>query len=263
MTIRKRNRILWICILLVFILSLLELNQGLFSYGIAFGDKVRTYIYNFKTNISDSLKNYINQAEQLENLKNIVEQKERNDIQITNLKAEVVRMQTLIGTNVKPREVETFLVRAYSFVNMGQYSRIWLMGDNLNPKLKEGDKVFGLIKDGYTAGIALYKDDLLLGILNGDPKVSYGVYIGKDKNIGILKTDISGNVVVEYINAWKEINEGDEIITNGLDNIFFEGLGVGRVKKVRQEYSYIVAEVELYNQNHEIGYFWLLDLDMQ
>lgn len=257
---KKRNRILWICILLVFILSLLEVNQGIFNYSIAFGDGIRTRIYNLKTSISDSLENYTSQAKQLENLKNIAEQKERNDIVIANLKAEVAQMRTLIDTNIKPREVETFLVRAYSFVNMGQYSRIWLTGDNLSPKLKEGDKVFGLIKNGYTAGIALYKNDLLLGILNGDSKVSYGVYVGADKNIGILKTDISGTVVVEYIDAWKEIKVGDEIITNGLDNIFFEGLGVGRVKKVRQEYSYIVAEVELYSQNRDIGYFWLLDL---
>lgn len=260
---KKRNKVLWVCIILVFVLSLLEINNGLFNYAVSFGDGIRTRIYNLKTSISDSLENYTNQATQLENLKNTKEQKERGDIQIANLKAEVAQMRSLIGTNLKPREVETFLVRAYSFVNMGQYSRIWLTGDDLSPKLKEGNKVFGLIKDGYTAGIALYKDDLLLGILNGDSKVSYGVYVGEAKNIGILKTDISGSVVVEYINAWKEIKVGDEIITNGLDNIFFEGLGVGRVKKVRQEYSYIVAEVELYSQNRDIGYFWLIDLDMQ
>ncbi len=260
--VKKRNRILWVCIILIFVLSLLEINKGLFNYAISFGDGIRTRIYNLKTSISDSLENYTNQATQLENLKNMKEQKERSDIQIANLKAEVARMRTLSGANIKPREVDTFLVRAYSFVDMGQYSRIWLTGEDLDPKLKEGNKIFGLIKDGYTAGIAFYKDGLLLGILNGDSKVSYGVYIGESKSIGILKTDINGKVVVEYINAWNEIKEGDEIITNGLDNIFFEGLGVGRVKKVRQEFSYIVAEVELYSQNREIGYFWLLDYNI-
>lgn len=260
---KKRTKILWVCIILVFVLSLLELNYGLLKYGITFGNGIRNSIYNLKTSISDFLENHANQASQLENLKHIKEQKEQNDIQIANLKAEIARMQSLIGVNLKPREADTFLVRAYSFVNMGQYSRIWLTGDDLSSKLKKDNKIFGLIKDGYTAGIALYKDDLLLGILNGDSKVSYGVYVGEAKNIGILKTDIGGNVAVEYIDAWKEIKEGDEIITNGLDNIFFEGISVGRVKKVRQEYSYIVAEVELYSQNRDIGYFWLIDLDIQ
>lgn len=260
---RKRNKILWICILIIFILFLLELNQGLFRYSVAFGDGIRTRIYNLKTSISSAFENYTSQAKQIQKLKIIAEQKESGDIENMNLKSEVARMQTLIETNIKPRGVESFLVRAYSFVDMGQYSRIWLTGDNLSSSLKDGDKVFGLIKDGYTAGIALYKDNLLLGILNGDPKVSYGVYIGEGKSMGILKTDISGKVVIEYINAWNEIKEGDEIITNGLDNIFFEGLGVGRVKKVRQEFSYIVAEVELYNQNKDIDFYWLIDLDSQ
>lgn len=154
---KKRNKILWICIILVFVLSLLELNSGLSNYAIAFGDGIHTHIYNLKTSISDSLENHTNQATQLENLKNIKEQKERGDIAIANLKAEVAQMRTLINTNIKPRGVETFLVRAYSFVNMGQYLRVWLTSDDLSHKLKDDNKVFGLIKDGYTAGIALYK----------------------------------------------------------------------------------------------------------
>lgn len=259
---KKRNKILWICILIIFALFLLEINRGLFNYGIALGNGIRTKIYNLKNSISEVFENYTSQAEQIKKLKIIAEQKERGDIENMNLKSEVEQMRTLIDTNIKPRAMESFLVRAYSFVDMGNYSRIWLTGENLSAKLKDGDKVFGLIKDGYTAGIALYKDDLLLGILNGDPKVSYGVYIGEGKSMGILKTDISGKVVIEYINAWNEIKEGDEIITNGLDNIFFEGIGVGRVKKVRQEFSYIVAEVELYNQNKDIGFYWLIDLEM-
>ena len=259
---KKRNKILWICILIIFVLFLLEINRGLFNYGIALGNGIRTKIYNLKNSISEVFENYTSQAEQIKKLKIIAEQKERGDIENMNLKSEVAQMRTLIDTNIKPRAMESFLVRAYSFVDMGNYSRIWLTGENLSANLKDGDKVFGLIKDGYTAGIALYKDDLLLGILNGDPKVSYGVYIGEGKSMGILKTDISGKVVIEYINAWNEIKEGDEIITNGLDNIFFEGIGVGRVKKVRQEFSYIVAEVELYNQNKDIGFYWLIDLEM-
>ena len=259
---KKRNKILWICILIIFVLFLLEINRGLFNYGIALGNGIRTKIYNLKNSISEVFENYTSQAEQIKKLKIIAEQKERGDIENMNLKSEVEQMRTLIDTNIKPRAMEFFLVRAYSVVDMGNYSRIWLTGENLSAKLKDGDKVFGLIKDGYTAGIALYKDDLLLGILNGDPKVSYGVYIGEGKSMGILKTDISGKVVIEYINAWNEIKEGDEIITNGLDNIFFEGIGVGRVKKVRQEFSYIVAEVELYNQNKDIGFYWLIDLEM-
>lgn len=289
---KKHRRIgLWVCILVVFLLFLLEANKGVFQYGVAFGDKIRKYIYDAKSLFTDTFSAYTNQAAQIRELNAIKEQKEKNDILLSNLQAEVAQMRELTNLNLKPRGVDAVLVRAYSFVDMGQYLRVWLKGvdsapfldsarkygldsakkaldsakfaeSTKNPKSAESrQKIFGLIKDGYAAGIAFYKDNLLLGALNGDSKVSYGVFIGEARNMGILKTDINGNVVVEYINAWSEIKEGDEIITSGLDNIFFEGLGVGVVKKVRQEFSYIVAEVDLYNKNHEIGYFWLISVE--
>ena len=116
--------------------------------------------------------------------------------------------------------------------------------------------------NGYAAGIAMNSNGNLVGILNGDSKASYSVYIGDSKSVGILKNNTNGNIVIEYINAWNEIKIGDEVITSGLDGIFFEGIKVGKIKKVSQEYGYIVAEVDLYNQNNDIGYFWLIDIPM-
>lgn len=295
---KKHRRIgLWVCILIVFILFLLEANKGVFQYSVAFGDKIRQYIYDAKSLVTETFSTYANQSAQIRELNAIKEQKEKNDILLLNLQSEVAKMRQLTSQNLKPRAVDAMLVRAYSFVEMGQYLRVWLKSvdsakfapdsapdsanrvknaessvnpaflakkslDSATKSTKSAEsKIFGLIKDGRTAGIAFYKDNLLLGALNGDPKVSYSVFIGEDKNMGILKTDINGKVVVEYINAWSAIKEGDEIITSGLDNIFFEGLGVGVVKKVRQEFSYIVAEVDLYNQNREIGYFWLISVE--
>ncbi|MGX3010318.1 rod shape-determining protein MreC [Helicobacter sp. 23-1044] len=335
---KKRSRIwLWSCILAVFILFLAGVNNDIFRYGVAFGNKIRDNINDATSAIGETFATYKNQSAQISELKNIKIQKEQNDIIIANLQSEVAKMRSLTQTNIKPLEVSATLVRAYSFVEMGQYLRVWLKVQNptkiaesavdsapkldsasardsannfsvdsaksdSTPKIAESrqfftpntlnsaknptldsaknptldsakkvstpnptkppakEKIYGLIKDGYTAGIALYKDGLLQGILNGDSKVSYGVFVGENKNIGILQTDISGNVVVKYIAAWQDIKEGDEIITSGLDGIFFEGIGVGRVKNVRDEFSYIVAEVDLYNQNDEIGYFWMVDL---
>ena len=297
---KKRKIGLWVCILIVFILFLMEANKGVFQYSVAFGDKIRRYLYDTKSFFSDTFSTYTNQSAQIRELNAHKEQKEKNEILLMNLQSEVAKMRQLTAQNLKPRNVDAMLVRAYAFVDMGQYLRVWLKGvessadfgvdssvesnadsakkgvessvdsakkgvDSSVDSAKKGadskQKIFGLIKDGRTAGIAFYKDNLLFGALNGDPKVSYGVFVGEDKNMGILKTDINGNVVVEYINAWSAIKEGDEVITSGMDNIFFEGLGVGVVKKVRGEFSYIVAEVDLYNQNRDIGYFWLISVE--
>lgn len=255
---KLQNIILWICIVVVFILFILELNKGIFYYANKVGNTLRINIYNAKDYVVNGFSNYINQADEIKRLKEIELKKEEDDIVIASLKERIGKLQTLLDINQKPQTPNSYLVEAYSYVNMGKYTQVWLKQNDFNDK--NDDRVFGLIRNGFSAGIALFKDGLLLGILNGDPKASYGVYIGDSKSIGILKTNINGDVVVEYIDAWNDIKKGDEIYTNGLDGIFFEGIKVGKVKEVRQEYGYIVADVDLYNKNNDIGYFWLVDV---
>lgn len=258
--LKGRNRGLWICIFVVILLFALEINKGIFYYANAFGTAIRANLYDAKSFITQKVSTHFNQTAQLESLRQIAQEKEQNDILIANLNDIIAKMQTLLNLNKKleSRLAKTHLVEAYAYTNMGKYSQVWLKSDTFTPS--DENRVFGLLKDGHTAGIALVRDGKLLGILNGDSKASYGVYIGEGKSVGILKSDIDNAVVVEYINAWNVIKEGDEITTNGLDGIFFAGISVGRVKAVRQEYGYIVADVELYNQNSDIGYFWLVDV---
>ncbi len=39
---------------------------------------------------------------------------------------------------------------------------------------------------------------------------------------------------MKYIPIWIEINLGDEVITSGMDNIFFKGLKVGKVVSINK-----------------------------
>lgn len=256
---KKHNKFLWFCIIFICFLFFLEANRGIFVYVTSFSNFMKDSIFSLQDSISSSVDKHFNQASEIERLKDVDTKNEQDEITILALKDTIQKLSSLLGVNKKPSLPGIFLVEAYSYVNMGKYTQVWLKSDDFNNKTK--NKVFGLIRNGFAAGIAVYKNGGLVGILNGDSKASYGVYIGKSKSIGILKNNTSGNVAVEYINAWSEIKEGDEVVTNGLDNIFFEGIKVGKIKKISQEYSYIVAEVELYNKNDDVGYFWLVDVN--
>lgn len=258
---KKRNRILWISIVIVFILFVLEINKGIFVYITSLNNFVRESVFSIKDDFSLILNKYLNQAEEIQKLSSVKLQNEYLESKLLALEEEHKKLLQLVEINKKPNLPNVFLVKAYSYVNMGKYSQVWLMGDEFSNVAE--NKIFGLIRNGYTAGIALNVNADLVGILNGDSKASYGVYIGDSKSIGILKNNANGNIVIEYINAWSEINVGDEVITNGLDGIFFEGIKVGKIKKVLQEYGYIVAEVDLYNKNNDIGYFWLIDIPVK
>lgn len=254
---KKQNKILWFCIIIVIFLFAIEINRGIINSSISFSNLVKSKIFYIINYLDETIYLYTSQAKTIKELKEIALQKQSKDIEIIAMNSILSDVLPLININRRPSLPDIYLVKAYSYVNIGQYSKVWLDSDI---KDFNNNKVFGLIRNGYSAGIALKKDGKLLGILNGDSKLSYGVYIGDSKSIGILKTNSNGDVVVEYIYAWSDINVGDEIITSGLDGIFFKGIKVGKVRKVRQEYGYIVVDVDLYINNNDIGYFWLVDI---
>ncbi len=255
---KRRNRFLLGGILITIILFVLELHSGILHYVIGFNNVIKENIYTAQTYIKNGINKHINQTTEINRLKQIELQKQEDDMRIIALQSDLDKIYSLIAVDKKPSLSNAILVEAYSYVNMGKYTQVWLKSDNLT--ISDENRVFGLVRNGFAAGIAVMKNGKLLGILNGDFKASYGVYIGESKSIGVVKNDINGNVVVEYINAWNEIKDGDEVITNGLDSIFFEGVKVGTIKNVRQEYGYIIADVDLYDKGRNIGYFWLIDV---
>lgn len=239
------------------LLFAIEINKGIINYSITFSNSIKQIVFYTINYVDEYLQRHLSQSKTISRLKEIEIEKQKQDIEIMAMSTVLSDILPLLDLNVKPAFPNIYLVNAYSYVNIGQYSQVWL---DSNSREYPNNKVFGLIKNGYAAGIAIKKGNGLLGILNGDTKLSYGVYIGESKSIGILKTNLSNDVVVEYIYAWSDINVGDEIITSGLDGIFFEGIKVGKVEKVRQEYGYIVVDVDLYVKNNDIGYFWLIDI---
>lgn len=254
MKIEFKKIFAWACLFGAIILLIIGLNKWLFSSIINVSSTTKSLVFDLKDSINEALFIHTNQLEKIEELSQIALQKEKNDLIILNLQHQISQLQTLLNINKKPEIPNIFLIKAYSYTNMGQYTQMWLKSDEFSA---QKDKIYGLVRNGFVAGIAFLQDGMLLGALNGAPNTSYGVYIGESKSIGILKNNLQNSVVIEYING--DINIGDEVVTNGLDSIFFEGLKVGVVTSVRQEYSYIVADIDLYHKNNDIGYFWLID----
>ncbi len=53
--------------------------------------------------------------------------------------------------------------------------------------------------------------------------------------------------------------KGDEVVTSGLDGIFFAGVKVGTVTKVHRLNAYIEATVKPHYNAFSPGYFYLVD----
>lgn len=267
---KKKRGILWFAIIFVGFLFFLEIRGGLFANITLANNALKESLAAAIDAVDAAIDRHFGQASEIERLRKIEQENAQNLLTIAAQKDIINDLSALLSLNQKPRAPASVLVKAYSYANLGQYSKIWLSCESCedaawqNLQKRGENAVFGLVRNGFAAGIAFYEgktspNNGLLGVLNNDPKVAYGVYIGESKSLGVLK-NIGGAAVVEYINAWSEVKEGDEVFTNGLDGVFFEGLKVGRVRAVRQEYGYIIAEVELYGRDDDLGYFWLVDM---
>ena len=108
------------------------------------------------------------------------------------------------------------------------------------------------------AGIVISQNGRALGLLNKDIKSSYAVYVGDRKAPGIAHGNSAENLIVRFIPAWFTIKEGDEVVTSGLDEIFFKGLKVGTVVSVTKSQGYQDAVIEPYYKANNPNYFHMI-----
>lgn len=203
--------------------------------------------------IENNIEKYFNQAQHIEELKKKLQNYNENNLLTIQLISELkfLYKENNSTLNTDPK-VE--LVRALSYAQFGNFNQVWL--DNV--KDYNNSKIYGLIYNDSVAGIVISKNNQPLALLNKDIKSSYAVYVGKHKAPGIAHGNNGENIIVKFIPAWFKISVGDEIITSGLDNIFFHGLKVGRVLSVKAAQGYQNAIVQPYFQANELNYFYMI-----
>jgi len=159
------------------------------------------------------------------------------------------------------------LSRALSYSNLPNLYRLWIDFEPTEKVDKSAvTKVYGVVYptqsklDSVACGIVLKNQNgKHEAFLNGDPKCSYGVYVGKSRAPGVLYGKNQDKLVIKYIPTWMDVKPGDEVITSGLDNIFFEGARVGIVKSVSSDSAYKEVFVDGYYNPLSPNYFYVVE----
>lgn len=195
---------------------------------------------------------YFFQAAHIAELEEKLEKYENNHLVMQQLASEINDLLAQNSSNFKTNpEVE--LVRTISYQKFGDQNRVWLEINDYN-----SSRVYGLTYKELVAGIVISENDRALGLLNHDIKSSYAVYVGDEKAPGIAHGNSAENLIVNFIPAWFMIKEGDEVVTSGLDEIFFKGLKVGTVLSVTKSQGYQSAVVEPYYKANNPNYFYMI-----
>ena len=195
---------------------------------------------------------HIFQAQKIENLKKQLQKYENNRLVMQELSSELNDMYKENNSSLKTNpHVE--LVRAISYEKFGNFNRLWMDIPDYN-----ASKIYGLTYHESVAGIVIAKSNKPLALLNSDIKSAYSVYVGKEKAPGIAHGNNGEHIVINFIPAWFNIKQGDEVITSGLDDIFFKGLKVGKIISVIKSQGYQNAVVDQYYKANKPSYFQMI-----
>lgn len=191
----------------------------------------KSYWVNSYISVQNFIDQYFNQEKTIKELR-----EENSKLKYTN----IFLQKELYKKNTKVPNEETFEeVYVLSYVEFDDFTSVWL--DYSTPY----QDFMGLIYAGNVAGIAKIKDNKVIGYLNGNKLCNYTVYVGNTKAPAIIHSiKNSQNLLAKYIPLWSDIKEGDQVITSGLDNIFFEGLSVGKVIKINKKPEALEAVIE-------------------
>lgn len=202
--------------------------------------------------IENTIDKHFFQAQEIETLKNKLQKFENNHLVMQQLASEINDLYIEHNSTLKA-DPKVELIRTISYEKFGNLNHIWLEIPEYN-----SSKIYGLTYKELVAGIVIPKNDKPLGLLNKDIKSSYAVFIGEEHAPGIAHGNNDEFLVVKFIPAWFDIKKGDEVITSGLDNIFFKGLKVGRVISVNSAQGYQNAVVDPYYKANDPNYFHMI-----
>ena len=200
----------------------------------------------------DTIDKHFFQAEQITKLKDELQNYENNHLVMQQLASEINDLFSENKSKLKS-DPRVELVRTISYEKFGNFNRLWIDIEEYN-----SSKIYGLTYKERVAGIVIPKNERPLALLNRDVKSTYAVHVGSKLAPGIAEGTNGENIIVKYIPAWFNIQKGDEVVTSGLDEIFFKGLKVGKVISSSKAHGYQTAEIEPYYIVNDPSYFHII-----
>ena len=83
-------------------------------------------------------------------------------------------------------------------------------------------------------------------LLLTDPNSGIDVLVQRTRSRGIVSGSLESGTVLKYMKRSEDVQEGDRLVTSGLDDVFPKGLLVGTVIKVRKQNLGLFQSVEVW-----------------
>ena len=251
-----KTRLVIIAILLLILTILLSRNEEhIADTFLNVINPLKQKYKNFTQNLEDKSQSYIYQKESIQRLSKenrILRKRLLKQIhyieQVKNIYEVLPQLSQMPVDNIS-------ITETISYVKLNSFSQIILT----KPKGIGENKLYGLIQGNVVAGTAKVENNQLYGYLTSDKKCRFSVFIGETEAPGIALGSVENEMIVKFIPKWHNIQEGDAVVTSGLDGIFFAGLPVGVVTKVEVQSAYTVAHIKTYSDIFHPKTFFLIN----
>ncbi|WP_345992026.1 rod shape-determining protein MreC [Sulfurimonas sp. HSL-1716] len=219
---------------------------------ISLSNSIQSAYFNTVESVFNTLDEHFYQQKHIQKLKKQLAEYDNNHLVMQQLSSELNSLYKESNSSIRTHpKVE--LVRAISYVKFSDINKLWLEMNDFN-----SSKIYGLVYKDSVAGIVISKDSKPIALLNGDIKSSYAVFVGENNAPGIAHGNNDNTIIVNFIPSWINIKVGDEVISSGLDNLFFRGLKVGKVLSIKRSQGYQSVVVDPYFKSKEPRYFYVI-----
>lgn len=202
---------------------------------------IKEFYIEKSVSIYTTTQKYFDQVREIENLQNRNKELENYKLLYESTSNKLDSILETVNYNPNSTTSQVRFAQVLSYIDFDDFTKVWLDLD------KKDNTILGLISDDYAAGIVVNQDGKAKALLNGNDKCNYAIFVGKYKAPGIIHPSKSKHTLIaKYIPIWYKINVGDEVITSGMDDIFFEGLRVGKVVRINKHQDMQEAIIEPY-----------------
>jgi rod shape-determining protein MreC len=247
-----KNKIVLGSLFVTLLFLSLNYSNPLKNHVLSYSNSIKLFFIEQYDRISGNIQRHFRQKEQIKSLQNEVETL-RSPAQLSAVFATKLN-QFLEEANLSAYNPILNLSRVIAYEELDNPFRMWIEYPNF-----DRNRSYGLVHKGFTAGIVYSKFDKALAHLQLDKRVVFSVLIGSDKLLGVLFGN-EKNLLIKYIPAHANVKIGDEVVTSGSDNLFYEGIKVGKVVEIKTKNIYKIAIVEPYMKVKKPNFFYIVDL---
>lgn len=184
-------------------------------------------------------------------LKSLGSENERLRKNIIELEAEKNRLLEVEATSRRLRELLEFRSQlpagSVTAAVIGNSASTWFHTFVLNKGSAEGvlKGMAVVIPLGVVGQVVAVTSRNAKVLLMTDPHSGVDVFVQRSRARGIVAGSLDSGPIMKFVKRSEDIQEGDRLISSGLDGIFPKGLLVGTVAKVRKKSIGLFQHVEV------------------